>query len=113
MDLAEPAREYRLCGLEKLAGFEVLKLTVRLRVGDRFHLDALDLARDGERRRFTERAAQETALHPDLLKRDLGRLLLAVETWLAERAAADAAKAKGSAAPVAPVMDELLKAKAL
>jgi hypothetical protein len=32
-----------------------------------------------ERRRFVERAAEETGLTADLLKRDLGRLLLAVE----------------------------------
>jgi hypothetical protein len=52
---------------------------LRLKVGERFHLDALDLARDVERRRFIERAAEETGLTPDLLKRDLSRLLLAVE----------------------------------
>ena len=80
------AREYRIGGLEKSLGSEAMKLTLRLKVGDRFHLDCLDLARDGERRRFIERAAEETGLHPDLLKRDLGRLLLAVEQAQAELA---------------------------
>jgi hypothetical protein len=37
-----------------------------------------------ERRRFVERAAEETGLTADLLKRDLGRLLLAVEQAQAE-----------------------------
>ena len=106
LDLDGPAREYRLCGLEKLAGFEVLKLTVRLRVGDRFHLDGIDLARDGERRRFVERAAQETALHPDLLKRDLGRLLFAVESHLAARFAAEKTQAKAAALAVPPMTAE-------
>lgn len=73
-------REYRVGGLEKTLGTDTLKLTLRLKVGDRFHLDSLDLAKDGERRRFIERAAEETGLHADLLKRDTGRLLLAVET---------------------------------
>ena len=72
-------REYRVGGLEKTLGTDALKVALRLRVGDRFHLDAMDLARDADRRRFTERAAEETGLHADLLKRDLGRLLLAVE----------------------------------
>jgi DNA primase catalytic core len=72
-------REYRVGGLEKTLGTDALKLTLRLRVGDRFHLDSLDLAKDSERRRFIERAAEETGLHADLLKRDVGRLLLAVE----------------------------------
>ena len=37
-----------------------------------------------ERRRFVERAAEETGLTADLLKRDLGKLLLAVEQAQAE-----------------------------
>jgi len=79
LDLADPAREYRVGGLEKTLGTDALKITLRLRLGDRFHLDSLDLAKDSERRRFIERAAEETGLHADLLKRDVGRLLLAVE----------------------------------
>jgi DNA primase len=93
-DLADPAREYRVGGLEKTIGTDALKVALRLRVGGsesqggppRFHLDALDLARDGERRRFVERAAEETGLHVDLLRRDLARLLLAVEQAQAELA---------------------------
>ncbi len=77
--LALDDREYRVGGLEKTLGTDALKITLRLRIGDRFHLDSLDLAKDGERRRFIERAAEETGLHADLLKRDMGRLLLAVE----------------------------------
>lgn len=78
-------REYRVAGLEKTLGTDALKITLRLRVltgsdnEERFHLDQLDLCRDQERRRFIERAAEETGLTPELLKRDLGRLLLAVE----------------------------------
>ena len=72
-------REYRVAGLEKTLGTDALKVALRLRHGERFHLDQVDLARDAERRRFIERAAEETGLTADLLKRDLGRLLLAVE----------------------------------
>jgi DNA primase len=79
-------REYRVGGLEKTLGTDALKVALRLRVGDRFHLDGIDLGRDAERRRFVERAAEETALHPDLLKRDVARLLLAVEQAQAELA---------------------------
>jgi len=50
-----------------------------VQTGERFHLDQIDLIRDVERRRYIERAAEETGLTLDLLKRDLGRLLLAVE----------------------------------
>jgi len=88
----EEDREYRVTGLEKTLGTDALKITLRLRVPagpggeDRFHLDQLDLCRDGERRRFMERAAEETGLTPELLKRDLGKLLLAVEQAQAELA---------------------------
>ena len=72
-------REYRAAGLEKTAATDALKIALRLRHGERFHLDQVDLCRDMERRRFVERAAEETGLTADLLKRDLGKLLLAVE----------------------------------
>ena len=72
-------REYRVSGLEKTLGTDALKIALRLRHGERFHLDSIDLCRDMERRRFIERAAEETGLTADLLKRDMGKLLLAVE----------------------------------
>jgi len=81
-------REYRVGGLEKTVGTDALKVALRLRVPgqgtDLFHLDQLDLCRDMERRRFIDRAAEETRLTSDLLKRDMGRLLLAVEQAQAE-----------------------------
>jgi len=81
-------REYRVGGLEKTVGTDALKVALRLRVpgqgADLFHLDQLDLCRDMERRRFIDRAAEETRLTADLLKRDMGRLLLAVEQAQAE-----------------------------
>ena len=72
-------RQYRIGGLEKVLGTDDLKVTVRLHYRDSVHLDRLDLSRDAERRRFIERASEETGLTVELLRRDLGRLLLAVE----------------------------------
>jgi DNA primase catalytic core len=72
-------REYRVAGLEKTLGTDALKVALRLRQGERFHLDSVDLCRDAERRKFIERAAEETGLTADLLKRDVARLLLTVE----------------------------------
>ena len=81
-------REYRVAGLEKTVGTDALKIALRVRImsqgADLFHLDQVDLCRDMERRRFVERAAEETGLTVDLLKRDLGKLLLAVEQAQAE-----------------------------
>lgn len=83
------SREYRVGGLEKNNSLEVMKIALRLAVHQpstmthtdevRFHLDSFDVLRDGERRRFIERAAEETNLEKELIKRDLGKLLLALE----------------------------------
>jgi len=43
------------------------------------HVDRLDLVRDVSRRRFAAHAAQESGLPVELIRRDLGRLLLAIE----------------------------------
>ena len=72
-------RLYRIGGLVKNNGLESLKITLRLTCEGLMHVDSLDLYRDGERRKFIERAAEETLLDKDLLKRDLGKLLLALE----------------------------------
>jgi DNA primase len=80
-------RTYRIGGLEKNNSLDVLRISLRLRHGGdpadggtfRFHTDALDLLKDADRRRFIERAAEETRLDRELIKRDLGKLLLALE----------------------------------
>jgi len=73
------AREYRVGGLFKNNGLEVLKITLRVSCEALMHVDQLDLYRDGERRKFIERAHEETGLEKELLRRDLGKLLLALE----------------------------------
>jgi DNA primase catalytic core len=87
-------REYRVGGLDKNNSLEVMKITLRLRAEESkgqgsalFHLDALDLMRDGDRRRFIERAHEETRLEKEIIKRDLGKLLLALEREQEERLA--------------------------
>jgi len=72
-------RLYRVGGLEKNNSLEVLRITLRIAHQGLMHVDSLDLYRDGERRKFIDRAAEETLLEKDLLKRDLGKLLLALE----------------------------------
>jgi DNA primase catalytic core len=94
-------REYRVAGLEKTLGTDALKVALRLRAGERFHLDQVDLCRDAERRRFIERAAEETGLTAELLKRDVARLLLAVE-----QAQAELAKPQAQAAHVVTLTPE-------
>ncbi len=102
-------REYRVGGLEKNNSVEVLKVSLRIRHGEDFHLDSFDLARDGERRRFIERAAEETRLERELIKRDLGKLLLLLEQAQHERIQA----ALTSDTPAAPDMTNAEREAAL
>tara|TARA_B100001971_G_scaffold204780_1_gene221340 strand:+ start:124 stop:1893 length:1770 start_codon:yes stop_codon:yes gene_type:complete len=78
LDLGE--RSYRVRGLQKNSSLEVLKVNLRLSHNDRFHLDTLDFYRAKDREGFIRTAASETLLEPDLIKRDMGKLLLALET---------------------------------
>ncbi len=73
------SRLYRIGGLEKNNTLEVLKITLRITCEGLMHVDSLDLYRDGDRRKFIDRAAEETGLTKDLLKRDIGKLLLMLE----------------------------------
>ena len=83
--LGQGGRAYRVGGLEKNNSLEVLRITLRVSCEGLMHVDSLDLYRDGERRKFVERAAEETTLERDLLKRDLGKLLLALEQYQEQR----------------------------
>jgi DNA primase catalytic core len=78
-------RLYRIGGLEKNNSLDVLRISLRIRHGDEMHTDAIDLLKDADRRRFIERAAEETRLDRELIKRDLGKLLLALEQAQEER----------------------------
>ena len=86
--MAQGKRQYRVGGLDKNNSLEVFKVAVRVRYEESFHLDSFDMTRDGERRRFIERAAEETGLEKELIKRDIGRLLLALEDAQQQRLAA-------------------------
>ena len=102
-------REYRVGGLEKNNSLEVMKVALRLRHGETFHLDSFDLLQDGQRRRFIERAAEETGLEKDLVKRDLGKLLLALERAQEDRLA----RAVQPAGPKTPEMTPQERVEAL
>jgi DNA primase catalytic core len=77
-------RRWRVRGLDKASSFEVLRVNVMASVpdgdvGPRFHVDTLDLYSARARAVFTAAAAAELGLDPDIVKRDLGRVLLACE----------------------------------
>ena len=82
------SRRWRVRGLAKVSSFDMLRLNVLvsksagadgLRADDRFHVDTLDLYSARARSVFTKTAADELALDEDVVKKDLGRVLLACE----------------------------------
>jgi Toprim-like/DNA primase catalytic core, N-terminal domain len=81
-------RHWRIRGLAKNLSFEALRVQVRLTVNgqrptanepERFHLDTRDLLSAKQRESFLREAAAETHQREDILKRDLGRILLKLE----------------------------------
>lgn len=78
-------RSYRIGGLHKNNTLEVLRITLRITSESLMHVDSLDLYRDGERRKYIDRASEETLLSKEQIKRDIGKLLLTLEQSQEER----------------------------
>jgi DNA primase catalytic core len=76
-------RAWRVRGVGKNLSFETLRVQLRAKVdgptGPVFHLDTLDLCNAKHRQNFVAQARDETGLSADILKRDLGQVLLKVE----------------------------------
>jgi DNA primase catalytic core len=84
MVLAFGERPWRVRGLDKASSFDVLRVNVMCSAPDaagssRFHVDTLDLYSARARAVFIAAAAGELGLEPDVIKRDLGKVLLACE----------------------------------
>lgn len=100
-------RRYRVRGLAKNLGVDVLKVNVMVSAGDSFHVDTLDLYAAKARGHYVSAAAAETGLDECVLKADLGRLLLAMEQLQ------DETIAQALVPEPAPQMDEADQAAAL
>jgi len=87
-------RRYRVRGLAKNTGFESLRVSLRATCGERWHLDTLDLCSARQRDAFVAAAAVETGLKSELIKRDLGKVLGALEEIQEARLKAEAAPKK-------------------
>jgi len=105
-------RSYRVRGLFANRGAEVMKINLRISV-DRpgadavFHVDTLDLYQTRFRQAFTAAAAAECGLHADVIKSDLGKLLLTLECQQAARSCQTGMKSAGAVAN-APALDPVL-----
>ncbi len=72
-------RRWRVRGLSKVTSFDLLRVNVLVGVGDRFHVDTLDLYSARARQAFCQTATAEVGVDEAILKRDLGRVLLSCE----------------------------------
>ena len=103
------ARRWRVRGLAKNLAYEVLKVNVLASCGDAFHVDTFDLYAARARCAYLVQAAAELGVPIDLLKTDLGRVLLKLEA-LQDQAIQAALKPKE---PITPAMTEVAQAAAL
>ena len=78
-------RRYRVRGLDKNLSYEVLKVNVLASrpsidsAGESVHVDTFDLYQARHRAAFVKQAAAELGVAEDIIKADLGKLLLALE----------------------------------
>ena len=72
-------RSYRVRGLEKNLAFDVLKVNVLVRRDERFYVDTFDLYAARARGVFVKEAARELGFDVEVIKRDLGKVLLKLE----------------------------------
>jgi len=73
------ARRYRVRGLAKNLGYEVMRVNVLAATAERFYVDTLDLYAAKPRGSFVTQTAAELALPEDVIKADLGKVLLKLE----------------------------------
>ena len=101
-------RRYRVRGLAKNLSAEVLKVNVLVSKGETYHVDSFDLYAARARAHYITQAAKELACREDVIKLDLGRILLKLEALQAERI-----KAAMGVEPAAPKMTEAEETEAL
>ena len=77
--LAFGERRYRVRGLSKNLAYDVLKVNVLASNGDAFHVDTFDLYNARARASYITQTAVELRVAEDMLKTDLGRVLLKLE----------------------------------
>lgn len=72
-------RAYRVRGLARALSAEALKVTLRLSLGERLHVDTLDLYQARSRAAFVKAAAVELGVSETVIAGDLSALVLALE----------------------------------
>ena len=74
----------RVRGLERNKSYDVLKVNLLLGRGDRFFVDTVDLYNARQRALFVKQASSELEVPAEVIHRDVGRVLLALESMQAD-----------------------------
>lgn len=72
-------RRWRIRGLKKNMSYEVLKLNVLVALNESFHVDTLDLYLARQRANYIKQASAELEIKEEIIKKDLGKVLLKLE----------------------------------
>jgi DNA primase len=101
-------RRYRVRGLAKNLSHETLKINLHIAEGEAYYVDTFDLYSARARHFYIVNAAKDLAVREEIVKADLGRLLLKLEALQQSRIEA-ALKVE----PAAPTMTEAEREQAL
>lgn len=101
-------RRYRVRGLAKNLSPETLKINLHIAQGGAYYVDTFDLYSARSRHLYIVNAAKDLAVREEIVKADLGRLLLKLEALQQSRIEA-ALKVE----PATPTMTEVERASAL
>jgi DNA primase len=78
-------RIYRVRGLDKNTGVDQLKINLMVKRDEQFHLDKLDLYSSKQRQVFINQSCVELGVKDEVIKKDLGKVLLALEEQQAQQ----------------------------
>lgn len=92
-------RRYRIRGLQKNMSYDQLKVNVLVNKGDNFHVDTLDIYSARHRASYIKQAGIELGLKDDIIKKDLGKVLLKLEE-LQEKQIKTALEPESKTAPI-------------
>jgi DNA primase catalytic core len=72
-------RHYRIRGLNKNLSYEQLKINLLIKQGEAFHVDTFDMYSARHRSAYIKQAAYELGVKEEVIKSDLGKVLLKLE----------------------------------
>ena len=78
--IAQGDRRYRIRGLAKNLSSDILRVNLLAMRGDALHVDTLDMNVDRQKVLFSKRAAEELEVKEEVIRKDLGRVFLQLET---------------------------------